>query len=87
MNPNIRAEAVDEMLIQHLLTERLIGTIFDKPEFVKRNVIAAEVEKVIEALASQSFGRKDYLKSLDRFYLAIESRRAPCRTSAKSSTF
>ena len=73
LNPNIRAEAVDEMLIQHLLTERLIGTIFDKPEFVQQNVIAAEVEKVVTALTSQSFSRKDYLKSLDRFYLAIES--------------
>src|SRR5271157_1373431 len=73
LNPNIRAEAVDEMLIQHLLTERLIGTIFDKPEVVQQNVIAAEVEKVVTALASQSFSRKDYLKSLDRFYLAIES--------------
>ncbi len=73
LNPNIRREAVDEMLIQHLLTERLIGTIFDKPEFVQQNVIAAEVEKVVTALASQSFSRKDYLKSLDRFYLAIES--------------
>ena len=73
LNPNIRREAVDEMLIQHLLTERLIGTIFDKPEFVQQNVIAAEVEKVVSALVSQSFSRKDYLKSLDRFYLAIES--------------
>jgi len=27
LNPNIRAEAVDEMLIQHLLTERLIDTL------------------------------------------------------------
>ena len=73
LNPNIRREAVDEMLIQHLLTERLIGSIFDKPEFVQQNVIAAEVEKVVSALVSQSFSRKDYLKSLDRFYLAIES--------------
>lgn len=53
LNPNIRREAVDEMLIQHLLTERLIGTIFDKPEFVQQNVIAAEVEKVVTALASR----------------------------------
>jgi hypothetical protein len=36
--------AVDEMLIQHILTERLIREIFDNPDFVRRNVIAAEVE-------------------------------------------
>lgn len=73
LNPNIRVEAVDEMLVQHLLTERLIRTIFDNPEFTKRNAIAQEVERVIDALVSQSFNRSGYLKSLDRFYLAIES--------------
>src|SRR5437867_1990920 len=29
LNPNIRVEAVDEMLVQHLLTERLFRTIFN----------------------------------------------------------
>ncbi len=72
LNPNIRRDAVDEMLIQHLLTERLIRTIFDKDDFTRQNVIAAEVETVISALTSQSFSRKEFLKKLDRFYLAIE---------------
>jgi predicted helicase len=72
LNPNIRVEAVDEMLVQHLLTERLFRTIFNNPEFVKRNAIAAEVERVIDALVSHSFDRTEYLKSLDRFYRAIE---------------
>ena len=35
-------------------------------------MIAVEVERVIEALVSESFGRADYLKSLDSFYVAIE---------------
>ena len=61
------------MLVQHLLTERLFRTIFDNPEFVQRNAIAREVERVIDALVSKSFSRTEYLKSLDRFYLAIES--------------
>ena len=73
LNPNISREAVDEMLVQHLLTERLFRTIFDNPEFTRRNAIAAEVERVIGALVSQSFSRTEYLKSLDSFYLAIES--------------
>ena len=72
LNPNIRVQAVDEMLVQHLLTERLFRTVFNNPEFVKRNAIAAEVERVIEALVSHSFDRTEYLKSLDRFYRAIE---------------
>jgi predicted helicase len=72
LNPNLSQAAVDEMLIQHILTERLIREIFDNPEFVRRNVIAAEVEKVMQAMTSQSFDRNTYLKDLDRFYVAIE---------------
>ena len=63
------------MLVQHLLTERLFRKIFDNPEFTRRNVIAAEVEKVIDALVSQSFNRDEFLKSLDRFYRGHRGRR------------
>ena len=51
----------------------LIRKIFDNQEFTRRNVIAAEVEKVIDALVSRSFNRDDFQKSLDRFYVAIEN--------------
>jgi len=73
LNPNISRAAVDEMLVQHLLTERLIRKIFDNPEFMHRNVIASEIEKVVDALVSLSFNRDQFLKSLDRFYRAIEN--------------
>jgi predicted helicase len=73
LDPNISKETLNEMLVQHLLTERLFRTVFDNPDFVSRNVIACEIEKVIQALTSRSFNRRDFLKSLDRFYVAIES--------------
>ena len=73
INPKISMEEVEEMLVQHLLTERLFRTIFDNPEFIQRNAIAHEVEQVINALVSKSFSRTDYLKSLDSFYVAIEN--------------
>src|SRR5581483_1221694 len=72
LDPQISPATIDEMLVQHLLTERLFRTVFDNPDFVRRNVIAAEIEKVIDALASRSFNRHEFLKSLDRFYIAIE---------------
>ena len=72
INPNLSEEAVEEMLIQHLLTERLFRTVFNNPDFTHRNVIASEIEGVIHALTSQSFSRADFLGSLDRFYIAIE---------------
>ncbi len=73
LDPNMSSSTVDEMLIQHLLTERLFRTIFDNPDFINRNIIASEIEKVIQALTSRSFNRREFLKSLDRFYLAIEN--------------
>jgi len=73
INPNISTQAVEEMLIQHILTERLFRTIFNNPDFATRNVIAIELEKVVRALTLRSFSRSDFLKSLDRFYGAIEA--------------
>ncbi|WIG58689.1 MAG: Helicase domain protein [Ktedonobacterales bacterium] len=73
LDPNISWETVREMLVQHLLTERLFRTVFQNPDFVRRNVIAAEIEKVIDALTSKAFNRGEFLRSLARFYVAIEA--------------
>ena len=72
INPNLSEAAVEEMLIQHLLTERIFRTVFSNPDFTNRNVIAREIESVINALTSQSFSRDEFLQSLDRFYGVIE---------------
>jgi hypothetical protein len=72
LDSKIGTDVIKEMLIQHLLTERLFTTVFDNPDFIRRNAIAAEIEKVIDALTSRSFNRHEFLKSLDRFYVAIE---------------
>ena len=72
INPNLSFQAVEEMLIQHILTERLFRKVFEYPDFTKHNIIAYEIEKVVTALTSQYFSRHDFLKKLDRFYIAIE---------------
>ena len=72
LNPNISIEAVDEMLIQHLMTERIITQVFDVGRFTQTNVIAAKIEEVIHALTSQYFNRSDFLGSLSVFHKAIE---------------
>jgi predicted helicase len=72
LNPNLRKEAVEEMLVQHLLTERIFRRIFGTPDFMQRNNIAQEIEKVVAALTSRSFSRDAFLKELNRFYKAIE---------------
>lgn len=61
------------MLVQHLLTERVFRKVFDNNEFLQRNVIAAEIEKVIQSITAKHFSRDTFLKPLDRFYTAIEA--------------
>lgn len=73
INPNIATQAVEEMLIQHLLTERIFRRVFNNPDFANRNIIAIEIEKVIQALTSRHFSRTEFLSKLDRFYGAIET--------------
>src|SRR5208337_2651546 len=41
INPNLSEDAVERMLIQHLLTERIFERIFDNPDFSLRDVVAA----------------------------------------------
>lgn len=72
INPNLSESAIEKMLIQHLLTERIFRTVFRNPDFTRRNIIAAEIEKVIDALTSQSFSRTDFLSRFDYFYRALE---------------
>ena len=60
------------MLVQHLLTERIFRKVFSNQEFLSRNVIAAEIEKVIRSITARHFSRDEFLRPLDHFYVAIE---------------
>lgn len=48
LNPNLAEAAVEEMLVQHLLTERIL-----------RNVIAADIEKIIATLTAKHLSRDE----------------------------
>ncbi|MGI8966104.1 MAG: N-6 DNA methylase [Limisphaerales bacterium] len=87
LNPNISIEAVEEMIIQHILTERIFRKIFDVADFISRNVIAQEIEKVITALNSRVFSRDDFSKSLEHFYGAIENAAATISDFTEKQTF
>ncbi len=87
LNPNISKAAVREMLIQHLLTERIFQRIFDNSDFAQRNVIAREIETVIQALTAQHFSRHSFLASLDRFYGAIEATAATIEDFSQKQDF
>jgi predicted helicase len=84
INPNISADAIEKMLVQHLLTERLFRTVFDDADFTRRNAIANEIETVIRAL---TWNRNAFLKRLDPFYTAIEDAARTIDNYAEKQTF
>lgn len=87
INPNLSKAAVEEMLIQHLLTERIFRTVFNNPDFTRRNIIAREIEKVIEVLIGQMYSRDAFLRELDPFYLAIEQAALLCKNFSQKQQF
>ena len=87
INPNISDQAVEEMLIQHLLTERIFRRVFDNPDFVSRNVIAREIEEAARALTSRRFSRREFFRPLDRFYGAIETTAATINDFSEKQGF
>ena len=75
------------MLIQHILTERIFRTVFNRSDFTRRNIIAREIENVSDALMEHAVSRDAFLAPLDRFYLAIEQAASSAKISPKNSTF
>lgn len=87
INPNLSIEAVEEMLIQHLLTRRIFRTIFHSESFLQKNAVARELEGVITHMV-QGFGSVDqFLKPLDRFYRALEMAAESTDDYAQKQTF
>ena len=72
INPNLAKAAIEEMLIQHLLTEEIFSTVFDNRDFTRRNIIAREIENVIDALTEHAYNRAEFLRELAPFYSAIQ---------------
>ena len=87
INPDLSQDAVEEMLVQHILTERIFRTVFNNSAFTRRNIIAREIENVVDALIRQAFSREEFLKPLDRFYVAIEQAAMLCKDFSQKQHF
>jgi predicted helicase len=88
INPSLSVDAVEEMLIQHLLTRRIFTTIFNAPGFLQKNAVAHELEGVIATLV-QGYGSTvdDFLRPLDRFYKALEMAAGATDDFSQKQTF
>ena len=73
INPNLPATEVERMLTQHLMTEHIFRTVFDNLDFTRRNVIAREIEKVIDVLTREALNRSQFFSELKPFYEAVEN--------------
>ena len=87
INPDLSRDAVEEMLIQHILTERIFRTVFNRSDFARRNIIAREIENVSDTLMEQAVSRDAFLAPLDRFYLAIEQAALLCKDFSQKQHF
>ena len=87
INPELSQDAVEEMLIQHILTERIFRTVFERSDFTRRNIIAREIENVSDALMRHAVSRDAFLAPLDRFYVAIEQASTLCNDFSQKQHF
>ena len=81
INPNLAEAEVERMLAQHLMTERIFATVFNNRDFTRRNIIAREIETVIDVLTQYAFDRDGFFRDLNPFYAAVE------RTAANLTDF
>ena len=87
INPDLSQTAIEEMLIQHILTERIFLKVFAMSDFTSRNIIAIEIEKVSKALMQHSVSRDEFLKPLNPFYTAIEDAATGCKDFSEKQHF
>jgi predicted helicase len=86
INLNIAVEDVNEMLIQHILTEEIFLAIFSDAQFLRENNIARELYKVEETFFT---GKTKYqtLQSIKHYYEAIKAAAAPIANHHEKQTF
>jgi len=78
INPQITAEDIREMIIQHILTEDIFLNIFNLAEFHRNNSIATQLEKVIKTFFTGN-KKLNILATIQRYYAVIK------RTAAQIS--
>jgi predicted helicase len=72
INPNVSANDVREMLIQHILTEEIFAHVFDNADFHRQNNIARELYKLEETFFTGAVKHRT-LEGLKSYYAAIRS--------------
>ncbi|MBB1127429.1 N-6 DNA methylase, partial [Thiospirillum jenense] len=86
INPDLTADDVREMLIQHILTEDIFAQIFDESDFHQHNNVARSLY-ALEAVFFTGALKKKTLRSLAPYYAAIKATAARLASHNEKQTF
>jgi predicted helicase len=86
INPAVIEEDVQEMLIQHILTESIFAKVFNNPDFHRKNNVAHALYELEEKLLSYPEKQK-LLTGLRPYYAGIESTAALIESHSETQQF
>lgn len=86
INENVTLADVNEMLIQHILTEEIFTTVFDDPLFHKENNISKELGKLEHTFFTGKI-RRDALGSIKIYYQMIKTRAGEIASHTEKQKF
>ncbi len=86
INPAVTEEDVQEMLIQHVLTEDIFAKVFNNPDFHRKNNVAHALYELEEKLFD--YGEKQkLLTALRPYYVGIESTASVIESHSEKQLF
>ena len=86
INPAVTEADVQEMLIQHVLTEDIFAKVFDNPDFHRQNNVASELYKLEEKLFARG-EKSTLLRALSPYYSGIAQTAAVIQSHSEKQGF
>lgn len=71
LNPSVDEAQAIEMLAQHMITRPVFDALFSEYEFVNNNAVSRSMQKMIELLEDQAFGKDTEV--LEKFYQSVKT--------------
>lgn len=72
INPEISAQDIEEMMVQHILSADIFNTIFDEPHFHQENNIARQLNQVVDTFFTGTT-RRTTLAAIQHYYQTINA--------------
>ncbi len=86
INPAVTEADIQEMLIQHILTEEIFAHVFSDGDFHRENNIARQLYELEEKFFTKGV-KRDTLKALEPYYAAIRANAAQITSHIEKQTF